>query len=43
MLSVTVTPVLGSLEHLRVQAVLVIILPSVGLTLLSSPQQQLWV
>jgi len=40
MLSVTVTPVL---EHLRVQAVLVIILPSVGLTLLSSPQQQLWV
>ncbi len=37
MLSVIVTPVLGGHKLLRVQAVLVIILPSVGLILLLSP------
>ncbi len=38
MLSVTVTPVRYCLKQLRVQAVLVVILPSVGLTLLLSLQ-----
>lgn len=37
MLFVTVTPVRGPLKHLNVQAVLVVILPSVGLTSLSLP------